>query len=218
MMNIFTIADIRKLEPCYDPVTGCDQEGELVHPGGFLPEDWQGTALDILRIDACPAKDRLWLVLREDWIDSRTLRLIAVWCARQLLALVSEPDPRSVNVCNVAERFANGQATQEELHAARAEASEADEEPVWDVAMEAAWAAAWAEAMEAAWAEAAAAMEAAGEAAWAEAWAEAMEAAMKAAMEAAWNAAWNSAVDAACRKQVAQLIAMLLENPPPVGA
>jgi hypothetical protein len=185
-MKKFTIADIRKLEPCYDPVTGCDQKGELVHPGGFLPEDWQGTALDILRIDACPAKDRLWLVLREDWIDSRTLRLIAVWCARQLLALVSEPDPRSVNICNAAERFANGQATQEELHAAR----EAAKEAIWDIAGGAAGVAAGVAAR-------AAAMEAAGEAAW------------NAARAAAWAAARDAAVDAACRKQVAQLIAML---------
>ena len=103
----YTINDIRALRPCYDP-------------SRYLPEDWQGTALDVLNIEACPAEDRLWVVLREGWIDERTLRLFAVWCARQALALVKNPDPRSVTACGVAERYANGEATAAELAAARA--------------------------------------------------------------------------------------------------
>jgi len=69
----------------------------------------------------------------ETWND-RTARLFAVWCAREAIKLIDNPDPRSVNAIDVAERYANGQATDEEL----------------DAAWIAAWAAAWAAARAAA--------------------------------------------------------------------
>ena len=59
-----TINDIRSFKPCYDPTK-------------YLPEDWRGTAVDILRVTACPFEDRLWVVLREELIDAKTLRLFA---------------------------------------------------------------------------------------------------------------------------------------------
>jgi len=157
MLPVFTIDDIRRLRPCY-------------HPSRYLPEGWQGTALDVLDVKDCPAADRLWVVLREECVSSRTLRLFAVWCARQALALVDNPDQRSVAACDTAERFANGEATERELAAARA----------------AARAAAWTAARDAAWA---AASTAARDAAWAAAWA--------AARDAAWDAAWDVAWDVA---------------------
>ena len=106
------IDDIRKHEPCYDPAK-------------YIPEDWQGTAIDILQIDDCPPKDRLWVVLRDEWIDDRTLRLFAVWCARQSLDSIGNPDQRSIEACNVAGLYADGEANDVELAAAREAASAA---------------------------------------------------------------------------------------------
>jgi hypothetical protein len=151
-MNTFTIDDIRKFWPCYDP-------------NKYLPEDWEGTALDILRVDTCPAKDRFWVVLRDGWIDDKTLRLFAVWCAREVLKLVDNPDPRSIAACDVAERFANGAATQQEMAAARSGAWAAARAAAWDAT--GAWVAAWAWDATGAWAAARAA-----------AW--------------AWDAAWDA--------------------------
>lgn len=48
-------------------------------------------------------------------MSDKDMRLFAVWCAREALKLIPKPDPRSINACNVAENFANGTATQEEL-------------------------------------------------------------------------------------------------------
>ena len=62
-------------------------------------------------------------------MTDRDLRLFSVWCAREALKLVKEPDERSINACDVSERFANGEATQEELDAACAAAGEV----AWDV-------------------------------------------------------------------------------------
>ena len=60
----------------------------------------------------------LWLVYNHpNEATDKELRLIAVKCARQVQHLMK--DKRSTDALDVAERFANGEATQEELTAAR---------------------------------------------------------------------------------------------------
>lgn len=125
----------------------------------------------------CQTMDDAWATARPDWLvwiatrpgvlDDRTLRLFAVWTARQVQHLMT--DPRSIAALDVAERHANGQATDEELDSARG----------------AAWAAAWAAAGAAARdAALVAAGDAARAAAWDSAWAAAGDAAR--AAQAAW--------------------------------
>ncbi len=104
----------------------------------------------------------------EGW-NEKSLRLFAVWCARQVEHLMT--DERSKNAISVAERYANGQATDEELAAA----GDAARDAAGDAARDAARAAARAAAGDAANAAARAAT-------WAAAWA--------ATWAAAWDAAW----------------------------
>ena len=59
--------------------------------------------------------DALWCCRAEPQYDQQW-RLYAVWCARQVQYLMT--DTRSVAALDVAERFANGDATREELTAA----------------------------------------------------------------------------------------------------
>ena len=153
LMKTITITDIRSWKPCYDL-------------SKHLPEDWQGTVLDILKMDTIPAQDRFWVVLREELIDAKTLRLFAVWCARQVQHLIT--DPRSIAAIDTAEKYANGQATNEELATAR------------DAAWDAAWYAAWDAAR-------AAAHAAVGDAAWNPAGNAAWDAAQQAAQDAQVN-------------------------------
>ena len=142
--------------------------------------------------------------------NERTARLFAVWCAREALKLIDNPDPRSSAACDVAERHAGGQATIDELaaawDAAWAAARDAAGAAARDAAGAAAWDAAWAAAGAAAWAAAgaaarAAARAAAGDAAWAAARAAARAAAGAAAWDATGDAAWYvtgaAALDAA---------------------
>ena len=63
-------------------------------------------------------EDIISLLCRKDYMTERDIRLFAVWCAREALKLVDNPDPRSINVCNVAEKYAKGKATKEELDTA----------------------------------------------------------------------------------------------------
>jgi hypothetical protein len=66
-----------------------------------------------------PAEDIIWLLCRNEFLSNKDLMLFAVWCAREALKLIENPDERSVDACNVAERYVNGEATKEELLAAR---------------------------------------------------------------------------------------------------
>ena len=89
----------------------------------------------------------------------RDARLFAVWHARQVEHLMT--DQRSKDALNVAERFANGEATEEELAAARAAAAAAAAAATWAAAAAAAAARAWAAAATGAATRAAAAADAA---------------------------------------------------------
>ena len=83
--------------------------------------------LDVLGLD-----DALWCCRAEP--DLAPLwRRYAVWCARQVQYLMI--DSRSVAALDVAERYAAGQASDEELSAAWSAA--------WSAAESAAWSAAW---------------------------------------------------------------------------
>ena len=73
----------------------------------------------------------------DTWND-KILRLFACWCVRQVWPLLT--DERSRNAVEVAERYANGAATDEELYAAR-DAARAAARDAGDAADAAAWAA-----------------------------------------------------------------------------
>jgi hypothetical protein len=92
----------------------------------------------------CETMDDVWRLARPDWLlwvatrscvlTDRELRLFSVWSARQVQHLMT--DARSLASLDVAERHANGEATDKELVAAWAAAR--------DAARAAAGAAAWA--------------------------------------------------------------------------
>ena len=111
----------------------------------------------------------IWVATRPGVLDDRTLRLYACWCARHAWHLLT--DVRSRNAVEVAERFANGDATKEELATAR--------DAAWYAACDT-WYAAW-DAWYAAW----------------DAWYAAQDAAQDAARDAAWDATLATQADRA---------------------
>lgn len=126
----------------------------------------------------------IWIATRPGVLTERELRLFTVSCARQVQHLLT--DPRSVKAIDVAERYANGDATEEELAAARDEAWAAASDAASAAGMAAACAVACATDCAAA---RVAARDAARAAARAAAWAAASDAASDAVMDAAWDAA-----------------------------
>ena len=94
-MKTLTWADFAKHEPCYNPA---EKYGE-----------WEGTILDLMQHPEIPAKDKVWAFTREGIVNDKTLRLFAVGCARKVQHLMK--DQRSIDALDVAERYANGNAT-----------------------------------------------------------------------------------------------------------
>ena len=101
-MKVYTVADIQALRPCsnHDPLT-------------YVDITWSGTVIDILKCTQVNSVSRFWVVYR--LLDDKTLRLFAVACARRALASVVNPDIKSIEACNIAEKYANGEATKDEL-------------------------------------------------------------------------------------------------------
>ena len=64
--------------------------------------------------------DALWATRCLDSVHDRDLRLYVVWCVRQFQHLLT--DERSIRAIDVAERFANGEATEKELDNVRRDA------------------------------------------------------------------------------------------------
>ena len=132
-MWMTTLEQIRSHSPCE---TGWKRL--LKHLGKTKADDEPLSIISIL--DSNGLDDALWCLRAAEGHDAE-IRLYAVWCARQVEHLMT--DPRSLNALDVAERYAHGAATPDELAAAGAAA---------DAARDAAWAAAGAAAGDAAWA------------------------------------------------------------------
>jgi hypothetical protein len=117
---------IRKLKPCYDPAKIGIAENEVLSI-----VDWVTKYRKIIKSNF----DIIWLLCRPEFMSDRDMRLFAVWCAREALKLVEDPDPRSIEACEVAERYADGEATREELADARIAALDAGLSAAWSAAM-----------------------------------------------------------------------------------
>jgi hypothetical protein len=181
-----TLNRIREHKPC---VQGWSKL--LTYLGKTIADD---NPLEIATIvESNGLDDALWC-LRAVEGEDRKIRLFAVWCARRVQHLMT--DPRSLKALDVAEAYANGTATLEEL------------KEVWDEACGAARDAAWTAcaAEDAAYA----ARNTAGCAAGYAAWCVASDAAM--ATDAAWNAASDAARAAEIQAQTQELIRICKET------
>ena len=123
-----------------------------------LRAEW--TALDVLNLPNVSAGDKLWSVLREEFIDAPILHEFACRCAEYALSFVDNPDPRSIAAIEAKRKWLRGEIKDKELRAAgaaawaaaRAAAGDAARAAAGDAARAAARAAAWDAARDAAWA------------------------------------------------------------------
>ena len=159
-----TLNKIRACYPCHEGWT------KLLRNLGKTKADDEPLAITTV-LDGNGLDDALWCLRAVDG-HQREMRLYAVDCARSVQNLMT--DARSIAAIDVAERHADGLATDAELVAAW--------DAAWDAARDAARGAAW---------------DAARDAARGAAWDAARGAAWDAARDAAWGAAWVAAWDAA---------------------
>jgi hypothetical protein len=167
------------LEPCENGYHLCREQDLLKWLGpAIFAAEYRGEAVEAE--DKIVVREARLLRRLEGW-NERTARLFAADCAERVVHLCDDPRPR--HAIGVARRYAGGEATAEELDAAR------------DAAWDAAWAADWDAARAAERAAARDARAAARDAAWDARDARAAERA--AAWAAAWAADWDAARAAA---------------------
>lgn len=111
---------IRTLKPCFNPLMYVKDENETLSVLEWVLK-YRGTV---------PDADIIWLLCHKDFLSDKQLRLFGIWCAREALELVDNPDPRCIEACNVSELYANKEATKEELEFARDAAADAREAAV----------------------------------------------------------------------------------------
>lgn len=69
-LPIKTYSDILVGNPYHDPPEN-------------LSEDWEGCALDILKMDNAHPEDRVRIVLKEGWLPSSVIEEFVNWCANE---------------------------------------------------------------------------------------------------------------------------------------
>jgi len=119
-----TLNKIRSHSPCES-----GWKKLLKHLGKTAPDDEPLPLLTILNSNGL--EDAVWCFRAVEGFD-REIRLFAVFCARRVQHLMT--DQRSLTALDVAERFANGLATEEELAVARGVAGAAARDVAWDAA------------------------------------------------------------------------------------
>jgi len=190
-----TLNRIREHDPC---VEGWKK---LLQHLGKTEADDEPLPFSVI-VESNGRTDALWACRTVPEHD-REWRLFAVWCARQVQHLIT--DQRSRDAINVAERFALGAATKNELNAAFDAAWSAARGAACDAARGATWSAAWSAARDAA-------QDAAQDAAWFAAWSAARDAAQDAAWFAPFDAARGAEFDAARSAQTAQFLRVVTET------
>lgn len=136
-MKTVTLEQILKWNPCSDY-----SERRLKKLAAGRTEI---SAQEILDLNI-PVEDRLWAVLRNDFFTDSELRLLACDFTEHTLHIFERAHPgdaRPRETIEVARRYAHGEATDEELAAARRAARLVAWDVARRVARRAAWGAAW---------------------------------------------------------------------------
>ena len=95
---------IYSFKPCYDPIR-------------HISKNWTGSAISLLKMKHIPAKDRLWVIVRQQLMTITQLKTYGLACAK--LVEKFSADTR-VKECNkTTARFLLGKATVKELSIAR---------------------------------------------------------------------------------------------------
>ena len=178
-----TYEQFLKFEPCwlYDK-----RKSTRLKKIGSRKREWN--ALDVLRLEEVTIEDRMWAVLREEFLPAHLLHEYACRCADYVLSKIDNPDPRSVNAIKAKRKWLRGEISNKELTTARNEARAV----AWNAALDVALDATWVSARDAAWNAA-------------------LDVALGAARAAALDVAWVSARDAAWKDMLDILIDLTKE-------
>ena len=145
-MKTVTPEQFKEFGPCWLETAAGRQRYARV---AAMRDEW--SALDVLALDGVSNEDKLWAVLREEFIDAPVLHEYACRCAEYALTFVREPDSRSIAAIEAKRKWLRGEISNDDLTAAQtaAWAADAAARAAYDAAWDA-WDAAW-DAWDAAW-------------------------------------------------------------------
>ena len=144
-MKTVTVGQFKSFRPCwFETAEGRKRFARIA----AIRDEW--TALDVLNLPNVSAADKLWSVLREEFIDAPILHEFACRCAEYALSFVDNPDPRSIAAIDAKRKWLRGEIKDKELRAAGDAAWDAARDAARDASRAAARAAAWAAARDAA--------------------------------------------------------------------
>ena len=133
-MKTITVEQFKSFRPCWlETAEGREKFARIAS----IRNEW--TALDVLNLPDVSVQDKLWSVLREEFIDAPILHEFACRCAEYALSFVESPDPRSIAAIEAKRKWLRGKITDAELDAARDAAWYAARDAAMDAAMAAAW-------------------------------------------------------------------------------
>ena len=145
-MKIVTVEQFKKFSPFWlEAAEGREKFARIA----AIKNEW--TALDVLNLPDVSAQDKLWSVLREEFIDAPILHEFACRCAEYALSFVESPDPRSIAAIVAKRKWVHGEITDAELDSAHYAAMYAARDAVLAAAQDTARDAAWAATMDDAW-------------------------------------------------------------------
>ena len=118
-MKSVTYKEFKRFNPCW---MSDKEKARKLEEIGSRRERW--TALDVLALpeEEVSAKDKLWAVMRPEFIEEPIMHEFACRCAEEALKLVDKPDPRSVAAIQAKRDWLAGKISDEELRRAQEEA------------------------------------------------------------------------------------------------
>ena len=137
-MKTVTVEQFKKFGPCWLKTAEGRERFACI---AAIRTEW--TALDVLNLPDVSAQDKLWSVLREEFIDTPILHEFACRCAEYALSFVESPDPRSIAAIEAKRKWLRGEITDAELDSAHYAAMYAARDAVLAAAQDTARDAAW---------------------------------------------------------------------------
>ena len=112
-MKTVTVEQFKSFRPCWlETAEGRKRFARI----SAIRNEW--TALEVLNLPYVPAQDKLWSVLREEFIDAPVLHEYACRCAEYALTFVREPDSRSIAAIEAKRKWLRGEISNDDLTAA----------------------------------------------------------------------------------------------------
>ena len=134
-MKKVTVEQFKSFGPCWLKTAEGREKFRRI---AKIRNEW--TALDVLALPEVNAADKLWAVLRPEFLQDEILHEFACRCAEYALSFVESPDPRSVAAIEAKRAWLRGEISDDEL-AAASDAARATARATADAAYDATWAA-----------------------------------------------------------------------------